>query len=156
MECKVQKQQCMNHGDLHSPPHFVIPFEISFLLLRSSNSKLLEVYTIVKVYTEEAKKLLPFYSPKATRAWSDNHTRERWRMCIMWRSVVERAKRARHCVLKRFFNLATTIKENFVVTYLSITTGSEGVSFRLPQDFFSQHRLERKKAKKGSVGRKMT
>ena len=28
MECKVQKQQCMNHGDLHSPPHFVIPFEI--------------------------------------------------------------------------------------------------------------------------------
>ena len=49
----------MNHGDLHSPPHFVIPFEI-FLptSLYYCNSKLLEVYTIVKVYTEEAKKLL--------------------------------------------------------------------------------------------------
>ena len=117
MECKVQKQQCMNHGDLHSPPHFVIPFEIfPAAAAASSNSKLLEVYTIVKVYTEEAKKLLPFYSPKATRAWSDNHTRERWRMCIMWRSVVERAKRARHCVLKSYFNLATTIEENFLST----------------------------------------
>ena len=30
-------------------------------------------------------------------------------------------------------------------TYLSQTTGSEGVSFLLPQLFFSQHRLERKK-----------
>lgn len=60
--CKVQKQQCvMNHGDLHSPPHFVIPFEIflpTSLCYCRSNSKLLEVYTIVKVYTEEAKKLL--------------------------------------------------------------------------------------------------
>ena len=26
-----------------------------------------------------------------------------------------------------------------------MTTGSEGVSFRLPQDFFSQHRLKKKK-----------
>ena len=28
-----------------------------------------------------------------------------------------------------------------------MTTGSEGVSFRLPQDFFSQHRLKKKKKK---------
>ena len=29
------------------------------------------------------------------------------------------------------------------LTYLSMTTGSEGVSFRFPQDFFSQHRLKK-------------
>ena len=28
------------------------------------------------------------------------------------------------------------------MTYLSIITGSDGVSFLFPQDFFSQHRLE--------------
>ena len=52
----------MNHGDLHSPPHFVIPFEIflpTSLCYCRSNSKLLEVYTIVKVYTE--KKLRNFF-----------------------------------------------------------------------------------------------
>ena len=30
------------------------------------------------------------------------------------------------------------------LTYLSMTTGSEGVSFRFPQDFFSQHRLKKR------------
>ena len=30
------------------------------------------------------------------------------------------------------------------ITYLSMTTGSEGVSLRLPHDFFSQHRLKSK------------
>ena len=31
---------------------------------------------------------------------------------------------------------------NFFLTYLSITTGSEGVSFLFPHDFFSQQRLK--------------
>ena len=31
---------------------------------------------------------------------------------------------------------------NFSLTYLSITTGSEGVSFLFPHDFFSQQRLK--------------
>ena len=33
------------------------------------------------------------------------------------------------------------------LTYLSMTTGSDGVSLRFPQDFFSQHRLEKKRKK---------
>ena len=35
--------------------------------------------------------------------------------------------------------------EGKLQSYLSITTGSEGVSFRFPQDFFSQHRLKERK-----------
>ena len=37
-----------------------------------------------------------------------------------------------------------------VLTYRSQTTGSEGVSFRLPQLFFSQHRLKRNTQKLAS------
>ena len=43
-------------------------------------------------------------------------------------------------------------RSNLVVksTYRSQTTGSEGVSFRLPQLFFSQHRLKRNTQKLAS------
>ena len=130
--CKVQKQQCvMNHGDLHSPPHFVIPFEI-FLptSLYYCNSKLLEVYTIVKVYTEEAKKLL---SPSTQKLL------ERGVIIILksWQTNVHLLR----FTFRSFQKIS--IKINNFGTYLSITTGSEGVSFRFPQDFFSQHRLEK-------------
>ena len=42
-------------------------------------------------------------------------------------------------------NLKVTLARDQIsisLTYLSMTTGSEGVSFRLPHDFFSQHRLK--------------
>ena len=132
--CKVQKQQCvMNHGDLHSPPHFVIPFEIflpTSLCYCRSNSKLLEVYTIVKVYTEEAKKLL---SPSTQKLL------ERGVIIILksWQTNVHLLR----FTFRSFQKIS--IKINNLGTYLSITTGSEGVSFRFPQDFFSQHRLEK-------------
>ena len=40
------------------------------------------------------------------------------------------------------FDLFTKCCTADLVTHRSMTTGSEGVSLRLPQDFFSQHRLK--------------
>ena len=44
---------------------------------------------------------------------------------------------------------ALKIAENW--TYRSQTTGSDGVSFRLPQLFFSQHRLKKNKKKNRTI-----
>lgn len=41
-------------------------------------------------------------------------------------------------------NKKNDIQKNFNRTYLSIITGSDGVSFRLPQLFLSQQRLKNK------------
>ena len=51
-------------------------------------------------------------------------------------------------------NLKVTLARDQIsisLTYLSMTTGSEGVSFRLPHDFFSQHRLKNRGRKKWKI-----